>query len=428
MDKWEKITLNFRIYKYLTMLLSESKLSAEKIRIIQFKRLKSLLCDAYLRHPFYRERFLACGLNPFKMSCFEEFKKIPLLTKEEYREFTNSFCNNHFNRCNTWYRDGTSGSTGTPLTIYRTWNERAYMVAKYVRALRLNGYNYRDITFSLPSPHRLQKDSFVQRFGFLKRYSVPYTAPVEEMVKGYLSSKSNIIYGNKSQLVMMAIFCQKNGIKLPKPKLCVSAAETMEANSKELIQKTFGNDNLIQVYGAVEFNTLAWQEKGDDFFRISHTTNIFEIEEDSTSDFAKCYITDLIIRSFPLIRYDLGDKLSTDIKNDLTVIKKIHGRLDDWIIFSNGERLPFHAFYEIMERRPEILQFRVVQENYGMIRIQVLKKEDADASALKKILIEDLRKDVCDVGMEYKIEWVKDIEPDPSGKLRMLISKVKQDV
>ena len=427
-DKWQRLTLNLRIYKYLRMLLDEAKLTKTQIQSIQFKRLKSLLCEAYQTHPFYRERFDSCGLDPFKMSGFEEFKKLPLLTREEYREFVDRYSDNHPDRCNGLYRDRTSGSTGNPLTIYRTWDERAYMCAKWMRALKLNGYSHKDITFSLPSPQRLQRDSIVQQFGLFKRYSVSYTAPVEEMVKGYLKCNPTVLYANKSQLVMMALYCLKNNITLSKPELCVSAAETMEDSSRLLITKVFGDDNFIEVYGAVEFNNIAWQEKGNDFFWISHTTNYFELEEDSDSDCRRSIITDLFIRSFPLIRYDLGDKIETGIQNGQTVIKKILGRSDDWIVFSDGGRLPNHAFSKIMLRRPEILQYRVIQENYELIRILAVTREGTDEIGLSNILMHDLRNGVRDAGMNYKFEWVKEIPPDPNGKIRMLISRVEQNV
>ena len=48
------------------------------------------------------------------------------------------------------YMDTTSGTTGIPLEFYRTWPERGYMIAKYLRALFLNGLKFcPNITFAL---------------------------------------------------------------------------------------------------------------------------------------------------------------------------------------------------------------------------------------------------------------------------------------
>jgi len=438
-DHWQRLTLNIRIFKYLRRFMRESRLSPEKIRTLQFLRLKALLCDAYITHSFYRERFDSAGFDPFTMQRTEEIERLPILHKDEYRHFTNSFYQKHPDRCNAWYRDGTSGSTGMPLTIYRTWDERAYMSAKWMCTLYLNGYIWRDRTFSIPSPHRLQRESIIQLFGLLKRYSIPYTASTEEMVTAYLQYNPTIIYANKSQLVLMALYCKNHNIVLPKPRLCISAAETMDANSRALITETFGKDILIEAYGTVEAGILAWQEKSQDHFRISHTTNLIEVLDNDAPGTQKtpntnraagttgqAVITDFFIRSFPLIRYNLGDLVETDVHNGISVINTIKGRMDDWVIFSDGDRRSFHFFYEIMERRPEIMQFRIIQEDYDRIRIMVVKAPEADATGIERILLSDLRREVRETGVTYEIEWVDAIPPDPNGKLRMLISKVGQ--
>jgi len=435
-DHWQKLTLNPRIYKYLRRLAKESKLPAEDTKRLQFHRLKTLLCDAYTTHPFYKNRFDAAGFDPFAMQSPEEIERIPILNKDEYREFTNHICQHHPHRVSAWYRDGTSGSTGMPLTIFRTWDERAYMSAKWMHVLYANGYSFRDVTFSIPSPHRLQRESIVQSLGLFKRHSVSYTAAPEDMVETYLQCRPTIIYANKSQLVVMALFCQANNITLSKPRLCISAAETMDANSRALITETFGKDTLVEAYGAVETNILAWQEqkKTDDIFRFFHTTNLLEVLDENNQPLAKtgrktgrAVVTDFFIRSFPLIRYNLEDVVETKAQNGVTAIKKIKGRLDDWVIFSDGDRRSFHFFYEIMERRPEILQFRVIQEDYDLIRIQIVKAPDADAASLEKALLSDLHREVRGEGVDYRMEWTDNIPPDPNGKLRMLISKVQQN-
>ncbi len=389
-ESWQKATLNFRTYPYLRKFIKESQLPAEEVREIQFTRLKALLCDVYQTHPFYRERFDASQFNPFMMADLSDFNKVPVLEKDDYRTLIKSQLEKNEERYRFWYKDGTSGSTGIPLRILRTWDERAYMSGKWMRVLLLNGYNWRNVTFSLPSPHRLQRDSVVQRFGILKRYTVAYTAPVENMVEMYLKVRPSVIYANKSHLVLMALYCEQNKIELPKPNLCISVAETMDERSKAVLKKFYGAENLIEAYGAVEFGIIAWQKKGEDYFNFSHTTNYLEVQDE----------------------------------NGLPIIKKIRGRQDDWIIFADGERMPFHAFYEIMERRQEIKQFRIIQEDYYKICIQIVKDIETDKSALENTLLIDLRREVRDKDIDYIIDFVDDIPPDPNGKIRMLISKI----
>jgi phenylacetate-coenzyme A ligase PaaK-like adenylate-forming protein len=427
-DIWQRSTINFRIYTYLRQLMKEARLPAEEVRKLQFTRLKKLLCDVYQTHPFYQERFDASLFDPFKMADISELKNVPVLEKEDYRGLVKNLVEEkgekHFQN---WYEDSTSGSTGIPMHVLRTWDERAYMLAKWMRVLFLNGYKWRDVTFSLSIPTHIQRDSFVQRFGILKRYTGAWTDPIENQVELYIKSKPSVVFGNKAYLVQLALYCNQNNIKLPRPYLCVSYAEKLDGPSRSVLEKCFGTDCLMEIYGAIEVSIIAWQMKGDDFFNICHTTDILEVldENGQDTDRGGSILTDLFIRSFPLIRYNLGDVLNTGIINGLPVINEIRGRQDDKIIFADGGTVPWPQFAIILEKRRHLLkQFRVIQEDYDLIRIVIAKEEEADKSAVENVIIDDLRKEMRNERMEYIVDFVDRIPTDPNGKIRSLISKV----
>jgi len=425
-DTWQKATINFRIYAYMRRFIKESRLPAEEVRKIQLARMKKLLCDVYRSFPFYQERFDSVQFDPFKMADLRDIKKVPILEKDDYRTFINGQLEQGDKRYQQWYSDTTGGSTGIPLRVLRNWDERAYMLAKWMRVLILNGYNWRDVTFSMPAPDHIQRDSFVQRFGIMRRHMVGFTEPVEMMVEMYMKVKPTVIYGNKTHLVQIALYCDQHNIELPKPRICISFAETMDERSKAVIENCFGSESLMQIYGAIEFSIIAFDIKGEDYCNWSHTTNYLEVldKNGQDTDFGSSIITDLFIRSFPMIRYNLGDILDTEIKDGLPVIKKIHGRQDDSIVFTNGERLPWHIFSLILERQKELKQFRVIQEEFNRIRILVASDAEADKDTVENAILSDLHEEVSAEGMEYIIDFVDIIPPDPNGKIRLLISKV----
>jgi len=127
-----------------------------------------------------------------------------------------------------------------------------------------------------------------------------------------------------------------------------------------------------------------------------------------------------------MIRYNLRDMLDTEIINGLPVIKKIGGRQDDKIKFADGKTVPWNIICIILDRRRhELKQFRVIQEDYDLIRIVVAKEDVADRSAVENAIIADFRKEVRNEGVEYIVDFVDRIPPDPNGKIRLLISKVR---
>ncbi|MCK5464429.1 MAG: hypothetical protein KAI95_15485, partial [Bacteroidales bacterium] len=172
---------------------------------------------------------------------------------------------------------------------------------------------------------------------------------------------------------------------------------------------------------------MAYQIKGEDYFHMCDATDIIEVLDENGQDtnYGNALLTNLFIRSFPMIRYNLRDTLDTDIIDGLPVIKKIGGREDDKIKFVDGKIVPMNVIAIIMERRcGELKQFRVIQEDYDLIRIVVAKEAEADKSAVENAIITDMRKEVRDEGIEYIVDFVDRIPPDPNGKIRLLISEV----
>jgi phenylacetate-CoA ligase len=204
----------------------------------------------------------------------------------------------------------------------------------------------------------------------------------------------------------------------------------MDERSRSVIEKCFGAGSLMEIYGAIESSIIAWQIEGEDYFNICHTTDYLEVIDGIGQDtnFGTSLLTDLFIRSFPMIRYNLGDILDTEVKNGLQVIRKIKDCQDDNIVFANGVSLPWHIFALIIERQQAIKQFRVIQEAYDKIRVQLSIEAGADKSAMENSILSDLHDEVPNKDMEYVIDFVDHIPPDPNGKIRMLISKVNQDL
>lgn len=426
-----RIFENINVFWKLWQLQKNFPFRPDQVKATQLRNLRRLLVHAYAKFDFYKDIMDDAGFDPCSLRHVEEIERLPVINKEMYRDFVGSVVEKNPDVYNKKYHvDGTSGSTGMPLKIYRSWGERAYLKAKFLRVLFLNGYNPFDVTYWIVSPHRiLAKDSVFQKLGIMPRYSASYLDTTENMLKGYIKANPNILIGNKAQLVQMALYVKKNNIAVKRPKLCVCYAETLDANSKLAILEVFGDDNFIDTYGAIEVGNLAFQLKGNDFYFINHDTNIIELDDNGNMNQQKgyCIITDLHIRSFPVIRYELGDWLEMDKLDGLPVLKSIRGRIDDWITWKDGSRIPFHFFYEIMERRPEISQFRIIQETYDFVRVLVVPKQGENISRIETILLHDLKTEVRS-DITYEIEFTDFISPDPTGKLRMVISKVSNTV
>lgn len=98
----------------------------EQIRALQLDRLRRQLSYNYERSPVYRRIFQDAGAHPEDIQSFEEFARLPVMTKEEHRRIQEESLECHGNpyallacaRPEEIVRiNATSGTTGTP-TLY----------------------------------------------------------------------------------------------------------------------------------------------------------------------------------------------------------------------------------------------------------------------------------------------------------------------
>ena len=118
---------------------------------------------------------------------------------------------------------------------------------------------------------------------------------------------------------------------------------------------------------------------------IQHIIEVLD-ENGQDTNYGNALLTNLFIRSFPMIRYNLRDMLDTEIINGLPVINKIGGRQDDKIKFADGKIVPVNII----------------------------------------AIIAEMCKELRDEEVDYVVDFVDRIPPDPNGKIRMLISRLDE--
>ncbi len=423
----EKSLVNVYAAGILAQLMWNRRLSGKALHQLRLRKLRRLLMHAYQTIDFYRHRMDAAAFNPNTIKSIDELVRLPILEREEYRNLTRSLVQQAPRRYDGFFRDATSGSSGQPVPIYRTWPERAYMLAKFMRVLFLNGYRASDAMYWVASPvHVRSQDTFLQSLGIMPRHVASFTDPTRQMVERLVALRPALVYANKSHLVQMAMYIRQNRIRIPHPKLCISVGEILDPASRSLIANAFGLEGLLDAYGALELSNIAWRRaRKAGPYQVHHDTNILEVVDACSrkSCHGAVLITDLHIRSFPLIRYRLGDVMEVSYHNGLPVIQKLIGRTDDLIRLRDGRTCAGPIIEVIMEDFPQVLQYRIIQENYDLIRVLIATGPDRDHPYLETAIRDGFRHHIAP-DITYQFEFVDNIPPETNGKLRMLISKV----
>ena len=432
-----KSLVNFHVALELRRLMSAFPFDNKKIGQIQLRKLRRILIRAYNDYDFYRDRMNSCGLDPYKLREMEELQKLPVLTEAEYREFSNFEYEKNPSKYESWFFDHTSGTTGIKFRIVRSWPERAYMIAKYLRTLFLNGLRWNDRIFRIIIPTRIpeKKDSLLQYLGLFNRTFMSFNSSAEEMALAFQKNQPDFFYANKQQLLMIARYLEENDISFQTPRIYSACADIIEENSRQLFYHTFGRDNLFETYGCNEIGNLGFQIRATEGLHFCHDTEILELQAADGSireDEGNCLITDLAISSFPLIRFQLGDYLETfEDERGVRKIRRIWGRLHDWIPWEDGSRTASSEFFKVMGRfAPDICQFQVIQEDFRLIRILAVpvpgrKNPESRNAALSLEVSSAFRTNVKD-GIDYQLEFVESIPVGKNGKVKMIVSRLKE--
>ena len=89
----------------------------DQLMELQLQRLRSLLVDVGTHVPYYRHLFASLRFEPRDLSCLDELRQLPLLTKAEIRAHTEAL--KHENPTGL-ARFNTGGSSGEPGSVHVT--------------------------------------------------------------------------------------------------------------------------------------------------------------------------------------------------------------------------------------------------------------------------------------------------------------------
>lgn len=403
---------------------------SQKTLKLQNKRLRKIMKHCY-RIPFYRQKFESVGLTPEDIKTEKDLYKFPLTTKQELRDWINGEVRKNPDKYKEWWKDSTSGSTGMPLNMYYSPRDRATNMAIWIHASVVNGGNpFFDVTGCVANPATVNnKQGLLQKIGLLRRYMVSYSDPVENMIEMINKYKPDFFYANRSQFVQMAMYAEKNNIKIHKPKICASAAEKMDKQSRRIINEYFGN-GLYDTYGCTESGMLAFQLKEkENEYQIHHDTHIVHVLdlENKPAKKGRAILTSLYHYGFPIINYDVGDGLDTfiDEKSGLMKIREINGRISDWITLCDDSKITWQEIETIMKTKDFLQQFRFVQESKMELKLLLVPRADyqIDKKEAELILKDELEK-LTKQKVKLIFEWKDELKPDANGKLRSIVSKL----
>jgi phenylacetate-CoA ligase len=420
-------------FRALRQVMHDVRLPRSELDEVVHKRLEAVLLSAYRSVPYYRELMQSVGYDPARdYRGPQDLAKLPITTKAIIKQRGTRAFAKEGSDLSHYFSDTTSGSTGIPLRIYRAPYERAVQIAKWLRVLFLNGYSVHHKVMGLVSPGRVTEGcSVVQRFGILRRLAVDYLAhSPREMVDILLDYQPDVLYGNRSHLDLMALELKRRGIQVRSLKLLIGTAEVIRESSRQIYREQFGLE-LTESYGSIEMGVMAYETPAHDGLHLCEDSTYFEfLDQDGqpalSGQPSRIVVTDLTAKLLPFIRYDHGDIVIFEGRGDGDVpwrLTQVIGRENDYVILSDGTRRPAHDLRMIVSKYESIVQFRIVQQTWSLFQVLVVADDNYFLSirdGLERQLQERFSQEVI-----FECVQVDRIDPDPNGKIRVLVSEVE---
>lgn len=448
-DKWirSKITIPLwnsykgkQYYGHLRNIRYFHAKSLKEIRELQFGMLQRVIKNAYNNVPFYNEEWNRIGIEPGDIKSFEDFCKIPILTKNKIRQNTEMILSTGSDT-NKLIKSGTGGTTDSPIVFYYDENRAKTKEAEMHYFREWYRWFLGDkVAYLWGAPQdipnvRSPKYRFVNRITYNKLHmfsSLMNKENMNDFIYKINRFKPDILQGYTYPVYILANYILENGIQIHCPKSVVLTAEPCSPLQREKIEKGFKSE-VFTFYGCREGGYVGSECKRHSGYHINCSSIFMEFisENGKTAEpgeLGKVVFTDLYSYDMPFIRYQIGDigipsEEPCTCGSPLPLMKFFAGRETDVFITPDGSFVPGVSFCDrIIEDCSGIQQLQFVQNKVDELVVKVVKGSE--------YLQKDM--DILDHKLENYFQgklkivkvFVDDIPKEKSGKTRFCISNV----
>ena len=405
-------------------------LTRSQLQKLQEKKLRNIIKHCYKHVKYYNQLFKSLNLHPADIKNIEDLNKIPILTKSKIQNSPEKLISNNL-LLKDCYFTRTSGSTGIPLKIIIDENTHTCIGSRQLRYYSACGVKPRDTISTFSAPHHFNKSkSWINLLGFFKKQNYSVFDPIDNHIKQLLLRNPDVIQAYPSILSLIAQRIEETLIHKINPRLIITTSESMSQALRKKINSAFQSE-IFDQYGSTEFGTFAWECSEHNGYHIDIEDCIVEFlnngEAVSPGENGEIVVTSLSNYAMPLIRYSLGDigtpsNEKCSCGRGLPLIKKINGRIDDFLTLPSGQLLSPRNL-GTLEYIEGIAKFRIIQEYKDKIIVQVVKGAYFCAKTVKQIQ-SNILQGCLGENLQIIVETVEDIPRDKSGKQRMILSKV----
>ena len=405
------------IYPYVKEVERMYNMSHDELQGRNERVFLKIFRKAYTKSSFYHKLYTEAGVKLEDIKCLGDISKLPIVTKDMILHQSDTLLTT-----SKWklLKNRTSGTTGTPLTVFEDWKsiwrEQAYFYCYRKRC----GYTYGQPLVSLRG-NLGKKDTMmyvhISNTLYLSSYNINEQT-VWAYYKGIEKRSPRAIEGYPSSLYNLALLLKDKGLYCNIP-VCFTSSENLLDFQRQLIEERF-HTKIFDHYGTTE-RTIRISEsiKNDGYF---------EDPGYSINEYLKDRVisTSLINSAFPLIRYQSSDVviLKENTKDERVSIDRIQGRSGNCIKGKDGSIYNNAALTFILTYSHNIRYAQFIQKKNGKVLLNIVPEavfSSQNLDELKQMI--DLKIGLSNLELEINLIKEQDLIYTTRNKYSYIISE-----
>ena len=405
------------IYPYVKEVERMYNMSHDELQGRNERVFLKIFRKAYTKSSFYHKLYTEAGIKLEDIKCLGDISKLPVVTKDMILHQSDALLTT-----SKWklLKNRTSGTTGTPLTVFEDWKsiwrEQAYFYCYRKRC----GYTYGQPLVSLRG-NLGKKDTMmyvhISNTLYLSSYNINEQT-VGAYYKGIEKRSPRAIEGYPSSLYNLALLLKDKGLYCNIP-VCFTSSENLLDFQRQLIEERF-QTKIFDHYGTTE-RTIRISES------IKHD-GYFEDPGYSINEYLKDRVisTSLINSAFPLIRYQSSDVviLKENTKDERVSIDRIQGRSGNCIKGKDGSIYNNAALTFILTYSHNIRYAQFIQKKNGKVLLNIVPEavfSSQNLDELKQMI--DLKIGLSNLELEINLIKEQDLIYTTRNKYSYIISE-----
>lgn len=412
--------------------LSEAQRRRERDRLV-----RDIVNFAYEHVPFYRGLYDEAGVDVRRVGGVDDLPLLPVVTKDRLRAApANSLKPSPLVRLVT-VRASTSGSSGSPVVVYRSLDSIYLYGAQLLTYFDIWGLaNKRRVFFLLynADPTIGVNLPYGARLSFLnKDHSVDPQLPVPEIAGRIWEGHPDLVVSHPTTVELFTDYFRDEGRVYEDEIAFATGGEMLSASLKRKIAEVYPRSRIFDIYNTVETGLTAFECPGEQGMQVNENAVVIEPGEEITTATDTRYIrpifTNLWNRGTPLIRYSgiedllLMRESVTRCGFGDTVIQEVSGRASQLLHSPNTRPCSVCNMMSAHAELPGVRRFQYVQSTPARLVLRYVPEENADHDRIRREAETSVRK-LLGKRIEFEVEAVDSIAHDPRTiKTPMLVSE-----